>query len=380
LCKKFNKNISSAGIHSILTSLKGIIEMIIAAYSGMRRSEIASLKTGCFTVTNNISKITGYTTKFSDKGIPLQVDWITSPKIKIAINTLEKITKSISIARNIPHKDMYLMFNNFLVSKYGNISDDTWKYPRSSGMSCNSKYNTLVPLDIKINKEDIEELSVFTPSRDIENEFTINDNWDIKLHQFRRTLIINALSSRLVSVGGLQRQLKHTTKEMTMYYGKGSSNADLHFNKNDFAIEFKKAMPQIEALNYIYDVLFSTESLYGEMGKQVEDSKVKDVDDYKLYYLENRTMTEKEIKEGRLKYSQTALGGCTSLTECDKKLTFSVTSCFDCKSVILKESKINKVIEKTQWFLSTLNQNTPEYRSTQEDLNNLLKAKEKAIL
>lgn len=210
-------------------------------------------------------------------------------------------------------------------------------------------------------------------------DIVVGEVWNFKSHQYRRSLAIYSIQSGLVSLGALQKQLKHTFREMTLYYANGASLARKIFDlpKEHIAKDFDKLKPELDALSYIKEVLFSNENLHGTQGRLVEKNYQEE--DLNIFLAENRERTIKKFKQGDIAYKETALGACVSLEACDSSLTRSFTACLECDSSILKKSKLEKTIEQQKKFLHLLNKNSIEYRTELEELKSLENIQNKII-
>lgn len=78
------------------------------------------------------------------------------------------------------------------------------------------------------------------------------------------------------------------------------------------------------------------------------------------------------FKNGELAYKETALGVCTSVAPCDKKLLRSITACFSCPSAAIKPSKVIRVVDHQQRLVAQLDDNSVEYRTEKNELEHLL--------
>lgn len=97
-----------------------------------------------------------------------------------------------------------------------------------------SNYNSILgeyPLlfdakEVTVTKEDLRIARLITPSLDSER-FKVGAQWVFGWHQLRRTGAVNMLSSGMVDEASLQFILKHTSRVMTLYYGRNHSRLNL---------------------------------------------------------------------------------------------------------------------------------------------------------
>lgn len=371
----FNKYkvLDRGSIRGLIKRLQGTCKHLIHAYSGMRHSEVLSLKNNCLETTEDYSatRLLGITTKFS--GSPKATKWVTSKEITRVIAILNTINNTVAGHFKIKPEDLPLFIRTSYLAYSAEVDENIYK------KTTIYNYDEL-QLDmgnITITEQDIEELEAIEYIRDWRNEeeFKIGSTWNFKSHQYRRSLAVYAIQSGLVSLGSLQKQFKHLFKEMTLYYGNGSSYAKKLFDipKDHIANDIDKLKPEIEALLYFREVLFSDERLYGAHGAIVEDHIKPKIKDQKVYLLENREKTEKKFIKGETAFSDTAVGGCLATHYCSSRLTRSFIACFGCEDGYQKKSKVLNAIEEQKIYINTLDPNSIEYRSEIEDLEVLEK-------
>ena len=134
----------------------------------------------------------------------------------------------------------------------------------------------------------------------------------------------------------------------------------------------KREKPEADAIAYRYDVLQSTEQLYGAHGKFVEHYTKKSPQDVLLK--QDRDDLIKQFKNGEIAYKETPLGACTTITPCDKMAFRNITACISCERAIIKPSKLERVIARQSLFVKELEQmdsNSVEYRTEMSELKGL---------
>lgn len=363
-----------ADFRRIILDFQGTCKQLIHAYSGMRSEEAISLKSNCIEAYRDgdtqITKLIGITTKL--EGQTKTVKWVTTENIERVVNILVAINKTIYCNQNVDFLEMSLFAPTFPIyspKKYSDIARGSSDITnRELFLSKESK--TITEQDIK----ELEEIDYFKDWRN-DKKFAVGSQWEFKSHQYRRSLAVYSIQSGLVSLGGLQIQLKHLFREMTLYYGRGASQADRLFKSNGLGKEISQIKPEIEALAYIKNVIFSDEHLYGNHGKDVEKNIKQGLNEN--FLISNRKSIISKFQNGEMSYKETPLGGCTSIEICDSKLTRSITACFECKSGVLKDSKLSNVIGKQKEFIAYLDKDSVEYRSELKDLETLEKYKNK---
>lgn len=94
--------------------------------------------------------------------------------------------------------------------------------------------------DITITEQDLSIARLIEPTLD-PAKFKVGSLWTFGWHQLRRTGAVNMLSSSLVDESSLQFILKHTSRVMTLYYGRNHSHLNLN---QETRTKFLKTMYQ----------------------------------------------------------------------------------------------------------------------------------------
>jgi len=356
-----------------INSLKTTCRHLIHTYSGMRETEALSLTTNCLQTEDDTYFLIGITSKL--EVTEKKAKWITSREIKKVVDLIISINKitidyyNISIdefplfAQAIPDANVVTQIKNDIFITRGM----TQELPINESL-------------IQIKSQDIKEIGEILFNQNTE-ELEIDVIWKFKTHQYRRSLAVYAIQSGLVSLGALQIQFKHLFKEMTLYYANGASYARKLFDvpNNHIANDFDKLKPEIETLEYIKNVIFSDEQLFGVHGTFIERNIKNKNTSQKDYILENREKTLQQFKKGEIAYKETALGGCISTEACDYALTRSIVACGGCDSSIIKKSKLDNVINKQKEFIEFLDKDSIEYRTEMGDLEELEKQRKQFL-
>jgi len=225
---------------------------------------------------------------------------------------------------------------------------------------------------ITINEGDVEELVRINPlrGRDTCAGIDVGESWNFHSHQYRRSLAFYAAQSGLVSLPSLKRQLKHITREMTVYYAAGSSVSREIFTtrKGHVIDEFQEVKPEADAVAYLFNLLLSDEELYGPLGRNLEKSeRCKS----KLIILESRDALIKRFRRGELAYKETPTGVCMSTEPCHKRAMRSIAACMDCSSAVIKKPNLMKVIKKQDALIDRLEDGSMEKKMEMELVEDL---------
>ena len=364
LFKKYNIN-NRIQFITFIKQLQGTCKNLIHTYSGCRKEEAYSLNISSFSKDNSISYITGFTTKLEGK--QKETRWITTEKIKSIFEILKKINISIiKKHKNFTPSNQLPLFLSVNFLRLNNM--------KSLSLSSVNLNNELY-LDeskILITPKDFEELESIDPFRNWveEEKFQLGSRWNFTSHQYRRSLAVYSVKSGLVSIGALQIQLKHIFREMSLYYTNGATNnIDIvAMYSKDLIKIIKDTKSEIKTLEFIKNIIFSDEELFGDYGKKVELKKSSITGDLTSYILDDKQKTLKLFQKGDLCYKETAIGGCVSVDPCDSFLTNSLTECFSCVNGILKKNKIKNVIFEEKNLLNQFDKTSIEYKTINKEL------------
>lgn len=337
-----------------------ICKVQIHVFSGMRHSEARHLPYHCMASENGLHGrehclIVGATTKFN-KGRRLRTNWVTTTDGFRASRLAQQFAAVIYEALGVTPSttgdlmDKHPLFPSVqcLPWRRGDISSGG-RIPASKLTLAKSGDSLLGRLCPIIEEEDIAELEEIDPFRAWreEPEFTIGRPWPLTTHQLRRSLAVYANASGLVRLSSLRRQLQHITREMAMYYGRGSTfcknfiEDDPKGYKKHIAVEWQDGTEEASALAFVRDVLRSDEPMFGGAGNYYERQR-------ECGGVMSREEVIKQMKAGLLAYREGPLGGCTRPGVCEtrKGLTLIDTVCAadGCKHLIGKHSKIVQTI------------------------------------
>jgi hypothetical protein len=371
-----------------ITEIFRVCKLQIHVFSGMRDNEANSLPYYCSIYDNGSHGrkhclIAGYTTKFN-KGRRLRTKWVTTELDGFrAIRQAQEFSAAIYNFLDIKPseiddlKDDYPLFTScdYLpwMARRG-ITVDHIAAPKLMLWDENDLLRSrLCPL---IEEEDIAELEEIDPFRSWreEPEFSVGQRWPLTTHQLRRSLAVYANASGLVRLSSLRRQLQHMTREMALYYGRGSSFCknfiadDPVGYKKHVAVNWQDGAEEAEMLAFVRDVLNSTEPMFGGAGnfyeRQRERSEVM-----------SRDEVAKQMKAGLLAYREGPLGGCTRPGVCEvrKGLNLIDTVCATdgCKHLIGKHSKIVQTIRLKRAAMTHITPGSITEGMEQEELESL---------
>lgn len=361
---------------SFIKLIQNIVRIQIHIFSGMRRSEVISLKYDCLKEDVYDGKkfyfLEGVTTKLSRSAKKSR--WIIAPEAIDGINICKQITASVAAACNLSNPNSLYLFTNVKHIGRTFFSIDTDSVSSFQSSQELTKLLQLFEGDLVIQEEDLTELNMLSPTRNwsVEEKYKLGKTWPLATHQFRRSLAFYIAQSGLVSLPSLKQQLKHLTNQMTLFYAKGSG-AQLSFfmqdNKEHFIAEINSVKPVADALFFIKDILGSTERLEGASGRYIE--KYYKGENIPPPHIIKREEIIKRFKEGIIAYTPTPLGACLSTTQCNKRALRAVSACIDCDKAVIKPSKLENTIIHFESFVKTLQPSSIEYKFEHEQLLDL---------
>lgn len=289
----------------------------ILNFSMMRINEAWNLRADCLQVERDqtigdVYMLQGKTHKTIDDS---DARWITSPSVKMAVEamrTVGKLRMKCAIANPAVDVPESLSSNPWLaVRNYEPWSSANDALGSDSIRANYPSYATFIEsFEYLLNKSEL----IITDTdikiaRDIttglpEERYREGVPWQFAWHQLRRTGAVNMQGSDYVSIPSMQYQLKHATRVMTLYYGRGYSNSRINKSARD---EFVKTMYEMLAREL---ASVNTPRFFSPYGDSRKESII----------AETKALTLKEISEGIKKgmfsWRATILGGCTKRGPC----------------------------------------------------------------
>ena len=378
------------GIGAAIGEVFRICKLQIHVFSGMRDAEAQHLPFHCMGSDGGENGrkhvfIDGVTTKL-ERGGWRRAKWVTTDKegfraIHLAQKFASVIYGSIGITPGDSEKtkDRYPLFISTQYLKF--IGIKAGSVPGVFGVGktalCNGTkllVGRLCPVIEEADLAELEEIDPFRAWRD-EPEYAIGRRWPLKPHQLRRSLAMYANASGLVRLSSLRRQLQHITREMSLYYARGSAFAinfvseDPNGYRKHVIAEWQDGEQEGQYLAFVRDVLHSDEPMFGAAGiyyeMQRERNKILPLEEFK-----------KQIRMGRLAYRPSPLGGCTNPGACESvkglRLFRIVCATEGCKYLVGKHSKIIQTIRLQRSILDHLDPNSITFQIEKENLDELI--------
>lgn len=304
-----------------LGSLMSLATKVGNAYllnmSLMRVDEVWKLRANCLNVEHDpqfgkIYTLGGVTTKRIQDH---DARWVTSSSAEIAVQVMTHVvrlriaTAVEFIGSRVPKEQQANPWFN--IRQYepwarGSGLDKDFavrpSYP-SYGSVLKSYKFLLDPAQLVVTEDDLEYARLLTPT--LGEDVQIGKPWPLAWHQLRRTGAVNMQASSLVSDASLQYQLKHTSRAMSLYYGRGYSRVKL----NDVAYTtYVKAMYEVlgKEISRLLTPRFI--SPYGE-DRKAQILNIVSPDD--------RKKLSNAAAKGHIQWRETLAGGCTKRGPCE---------------------------------------------------------------
>lgn len=378
------------GLSSAIADIYRVCKLQIHVFSGMRDAEAAHLPFHCMQSDRRVGRgrhamIVGITSKLNG-GHPMRGTWVTTEQDGFrAIRIVQRFASVIYGCLGVHPRDDESVRDSFPLFVSTTYLPWWTRKPRivpeRFSAFCSHLGDSASALRIRITPmieaSDLIELEEIDPHRDWSGEpdYAVGARWPLKPHQLRRSLALYANASGLVRASSLRRQLQHITREMSLYYARGSAFAinflsdDPDGFKHHIIREWQDGLEESQYLAFVRDVLESDESLYGPAGKFYDMQKGRDE-------VVSADHLKKQIKMGRLAYQATPLGGCTNPAPCDspKGLRVVNVACVteSCKYLIGKHSKIIRIIHMQRNMLNKMDTDSITYQIEKEDLDALV--------
>lgn len=213
----------------------------IANFTLQRIDEVGSLRTDCLLWEEDeslgrIPIICGETTKTDPDS---DARWPTCPSVEVAVTAMSTVARlrmrCVAAVDNFGASSKDQM-GIYLIDRacepwLGNVTRATYKRIHlSSYLSIIRRYPKLFENEqLRILEKDLILARMLTPNLSQEKGFSVGKVWPFTWHQLRRTGAVNMFASGLLSDSSIQFQMKHASRLMPLYYGRGYTK--LHLNE-----------------------------------------------------------------------------------------------------------------------------------------------------
>jgi hypothetical protein len=323
---------------------------VIAGGSCARRAEILSLRRGCLNrelVDEHLAYLLSAATTKTQ--LNLNAIWVVSPKVELAIQALERLLEwHERTHRNAPNLTDFL-FQTFDFNGGRPLApSQTPKGKPNYGEPINAiDFGRLMSFaDMRITDDDWAEAKRLTPTLD-EEKFAVGRNWVPSPHQLRRTVLVYAAASGLVSQDSLAFQAKHQTWKMTSYYcqhywhlaNTDPDNKLVVGTRESDAVEFTEIYA--DAYNRARSEAMDEDRLFSPYGRDHKRSVIRDTP---LLSLE-------EIRTGlaHAVLKRNTLGICAQADFCEWQKAITVRGCMTkadgdvCAKAIIDADRVGEI-------------------------------------
>ncbi|MGP9712737.1 hypothetical protein, partial [Psychrobacter sp. AOP29-E1-7] len=358
--------------------------LIIAAFTGMRINEILAIPCNglkyIHTDNGDIPVVWSTTTKLESNGVPKFTRWVTGSIVEEAFDAAKFIVQgALSWSGNKSQVEtddsklpLFISIENGKFGKphphldYATTSLNTSRFQKI--MSSNH---------LLVSVQDLEEVSHFLYGDETSDKVKLGQPWPLGFHQFRRSLAVYAASSGYVSYPTLKSQLKHISMIMTVYYTDSNSRAiNILGNGPEVAAmqkEWREAKARVESDN-LHELLDTGVTLAGAAGKNLQTKRAEN----KLpKFLDDRNSTKKAVKNGKIRYRSTLVGGCMSIEPCDKGAGILASACISCENAVFLPESRSSLLQTKSFYESQLTLDIPkrvhrEYETCIKQIDSLL--------
>lgn len=369
-----NQGVSLVAFSAYLTVVTFAAMAYIANFTLQRKEEIASLRASCLIWENDeklgrVAIICGETTKTASDS---DARWVASPSVEYAVTAMTVIARlrmacdSVNPAISPTQADIE---DPYLVSTptepWGTGSGKAVPYYIRSEVVSIIEHTERLPLffdagQMRITEDDLKIARQLTPNLP-EDKFRVGAVWPLAWHQYRRTGAVNMFSSGLISDSSMQHQMKHCSRLMPLYYGRGYTR--LHLNE------------KVEAtvISAMYSAMArQLQTAVGERFKSPYSDQHKQSLEVNIINSKDANALARWAKQGKVSYREHRLGGCMKAGACEYGGIESIARCAGgdtgkpCSDVLFDESKASQVQDgllRLVAEMSRLPEDSPRYRA-----------------
>jgi len=349
----------------------------------MRHEEGRSLRADCLYYEKdeklgNIPILCGETTKTDPDS---DARWPTSPSVKVAIDAMKSVSslRMLCAAANplvVPSAED--IANPYLIDR----AFEPWaggkslSYLTRAGFITYSEFVEQFPsfFDdrvLKITEQDLRIARSVCPTLN-KNIFQVGKPWKLAYHQVRRTGAVNMFASGLLSDSSMQFLLKHRTRLMPLYYGRGSSTLALNEEARTILVSAQYEVMGRELAAVLSDRFVSP---YGNEHKKKMVADLMGEPEVNLLSEEDARRFEAAAQKGVISFRATVMGGCMKKS-CSGDCIESIANCSGgngkspCRDVLFdrKRSEQNQIrLEGIKVQLKSVQPNSPRYRALEQE-------------
>lgn len=372
---------------SYLTLIQQVGLTYLLNFSLMRREEGSNLRTDClyFEEDEKLGKIPiicGETTKTDPDS---DARWPTSPSVSVAIDAMKSVSGLrifCAAANPIVAPSVEYIANAYLNDR----AFEPWAGGKSVSYSIRPRiksYSDFIqryPLlfdnkVLEITEQDISIARSVCPTLNKEI-FQVGKQWRLAYHQLRRTGAVNMFASGLISDSSMQYQLKHRTRSMPLYYGRGSSTLALNREVRALLVAAQYEVMGRELADVLSDRFVSP---YGDEHKRKMIADLIDEPEVNLLSEKDARRFEAAAQKGVIAFRTTVLGGCMKKT-CSGDCITSIADCSGgngkspCRDVLFdrQRSEQNQIrLDGIKDQLQSAQPSSPRHRALEQEKRGL---------
>ncbi|OEE33945.1 hypothetical protein A1QO_08860 [Vibrio genomosp. F10 str. ZF-129] len=339
-------------IYNFFNQLALLATETIQAMTGIRKSEMVSLKFGSLIEEQDWVGINTTLHKHADEGGVEQI-WAGAPFIKTIFDKIKPIAQVIFKVTNQELDSLYIKTdarhfystNQFRLMKTQRNSENL--------LDWTSKH------EIVLTREDIEEFWSLNPNLSdrlkVEQEIYIGGKWPITSHQYRRSIAVHVRRLELVTSNQLLVQLKHIAKSVTEWYSDGfiSNSKTIAKLADSFAKELENA--DLERSATIAMQFQNGSNLFGKGGASIESQRNNPIKS-KIYQSFEHAKSLAKRKKSKIM----SLGNgmyCMNGLDCEYKSITQAANCNpDCENLVADKSSIPIWLKRYEKYRALLKQ------------------------
>lgn len=374
---------SVRGVAKLITHHQVLCVMLIHAFSGMRKSEVRVMPYE--PVIHQAAKGFGdlpvfvsHLKKLEQANYSRALTWATSKEGVYAVQIAQQLAQ-LDWFKNRPANEVFSDNAPLWIAPRLDLQNAQGHYAIPIADKFWSTYawaDAVQSLGLVIEQDDIDELVTFDAFRNWDDDprFSVGNLWPLTSHQFRRSVAVYASRSGMVSLPTLKTQYKHLSATMTAYYGENSSYAQSFLiDEKGNPIETASILSafrdekQFNASLLLHErVMQASEPLKGPKGTEIQLAK----DRGKLpKMLSSRAEAEKAIKQGRLSYKETPVGGCMLKGVCPHFGIDVVLPCTsNCKDAVLTKDKLKSYVENLRFEQEIMSAKSKPYKAIEAEI------------
>jgi hypothetical protein len=370
--------VTSLSAYMTLVSAAGLA--YIANFTLQRRNEAASLRVSCLVWEEDeklgrVPLICGETTKTDPDS---DARWVASPNVGVAIEAMAVIARlrmlcdKANPARATTDTDER---DPFLFSSPSEpwVTTNRKTYEIRAEIESLKRYLELYPklMDpekLRIISADLKIAHQLTPNLP-EDEFAVGKVWPLAWHQYRRTGAVNMFASGLISDASMQQHMKHSSRLMPLYYGRGYTRLRL----NEHA--------ETAIVTAMYETMAAQlKSAMSERFISPHSPQRKDAILVNLISEKEAKTLVTWAKSGKVIFREHRLGGCMKAGACEYGGVESIARCAGgdggkpCSDVLfdtVKEKQIRQDLLLAREKMARLPQGSPRYDALRMECNGM---------